>query len=227
MVEAGLEGLHPQGVSLFAQMEPVGHDIEWDGAVGVEEGLVDVEVENGFSIRQRGEEGVDLLVELQELVAGAIGAGEDGKENDFGVWQLGAELIHDEANAVGRDLRRVLAVAGVVGADENNDGFRGDAIDLAVAQAPEDILGFVGAVAKVENGFSRESLGDDFGGTGIFEGLSDRVSKEDKVDVGAFFGDLAEFFGVAGFPVFASLRNRREGGGQWIGQGRGLPKGDG
>ena len=99
MGEAGLEGFDPQCIALGTRVESIGHDGARDVAVFVEEGFVEVEVEDGFSIGQGGEEGVDFLVDGM----GGVAAGEDGEEGDFGVRHFGAEIFEDHADAFGGD----------------------------------------------------------------------------------------------------------------------------
>ena len=121
-------------------------------------------------------------------------------------------------------MGRILAVTGVICADHEDDGFRGDAIDFPVAETPEDILGFVSVVAEVENGFSGESLGDDLGGVWAFEGLGDRITEEDEINRSALLGNLAEFCGVARLPALAFLGNGCQGRRQRVGRGGSLPE---
>ena len=64
-------------------MESIGHDVTRDATVFVEKDFVEIEVKGGFSIGQRGEEGVGLLVDLLEPVVGAVGSGKDGEQDNF------------------------------------------------------------------------------------------------------------------------------------------------
>jgi hypothetical protein len=134
------------------------------------------------------------------------------------------ESIGHDGDSICGDLGRILAVAGVICADHEDDGFRGDAIDFPVAETPEDILGFVGVVAEVENGFSEKSLGDDLGGLWAFEGLGDRIAEEYEINRSALLSNLAEFCGVARLSALAFLRNGCQGRRQRVGRGGSLPE---
>lgn len=116
-------------------------------------------------------------------------------------------------------------MACIVGADHQNDGFRREAVYFAVSESPEDILGFIGVVAEVENGFSRESFGDDLRGAGAFQSLGDRVSDKDEINRVSPFVNLTEFLPVARHPPFPPLWNRNQGGRQGVIRGLSLPKG--
>lgn len=77
------QGLNPESIAFVAGMELVGQDFVWNLAVGVEEDLVQIQVENCFPIGEGGEKGVGLLVDFLEPVAGIIGSWKDGKKDDF------------------------------------------------------------------------------------------------------------------------------------------------
>ncbi len=83
MVEAVFQDLNPESIAFVAGMELVGQDFFRNLAVGVEEDLVEIQVENGFPIAEGGEKGVGLLVDLLERQAGTIGSWKDGKKDDF------------------------------------------------------------------------------------------------------------------------------------------------
>ena len=165
-------------------------------AVRVEKDGVQVDMEDGFSVREGGEEGVDLLVDGMRRIT----SGKDRKQGDFGVRHFGAEIFEDHADTFGRDFRGIRAVAGIVCADHDDDGFRGEAVDLAVAEAPKDILGLVGVVAEVQHGHSGECFCHDLRGCGTFQTLGDRVAEEDEIDLSTFLRDLTELGFVAGTP---------------------------
>ena len=84
---------------------------------------------------------------LARIGLGLLAAGEDGEQEDLGPGQLLAERRDDGLDALG-DLVGGVG-AGVVGADHQDDDLGADAVELAVLDPPEDVLGAVAADAEV------------------------------------------------------------------------------
>ena len=129
-------------------MQEVWHDLLGEGAIGLHELAADVEEEDVLAVIQLGNDVVHFL----ELDALGIGRGffaarEDGEQQDFGLGLFFTDGFDDHGDALGDGLGAVLAR--VVGADHENDGLGLDAIEFAVGDAPQHVLGAVAANAEV------------------------------------------------------------------------------
>ena len=109
----------------------------------------------------------DHLVDFGDLRVARIGnhlaAREDGEQQHLGRRRFGADRLDDGGDAVGDLLGGVAA--GVIGADHEDGDLGLDAVEFAVLDAPEDVLGAVAADAEVgglheaDEGFIPDRLG--------------------------------------------------------------------
>ncbi len=168
-------------------MEGIGHDVFGDGAVGLEEDVADIAVENAGVVG----EVVEGLVDLEDfaaLVVELFSAGEDSEKEDFGFGKFFLEAGDVGADAV-EDLTGGMAVeAGIVGADHEDGDTGGEAVDVSVFESPEDALGPVAADADVEGFALAVELLPDFG-AGAFPALGDGIADEEEVDFAGVFAD--------------------------------------
>ena len=115
-------------------------------AACVGEPAVHVEEPDVPTFREPGEASVD--VPNDRKIRGVVAAREDGGEDDRGVRRFLKADVHDGLDAA-RDLFRALTRADVVRAREDDDDLGVHAVEFAVLQSPEDVLGGVGAPAEV------------------------------------------------------------------------------
>jgi hypothetical protein len=197
LLERFAEGVGPDLVAFGGGVEEVvAHDVFGEGAVGIEEFVVDVEVVDGFAVVEFGDEGVDgFVLDAGGILGGGV-AGEDGQEEDFGV---GGFLLHevDDGFDAGGGFGGGVA-ADVVGADHQDDDFGVDVVEFAMGEAVEDVLGFVATDAEV-GGFEGSEFIDPDDFAFVVEVIGDGVAFEVDVDI-ALFGEGEEFF-VAGHPA--------------------------
>ena len=141
----------------------------------------------------------DLRVDGAELVphrVGLLAAGEDAQEQDLGLGQPLPQLLDDRRDALGDLLGR--GRAGVVRADHQHDDLRLDAVELAVLDTPEDVLGPVAADAEVGRVPGPvEPLPDVI----IIPPLRDRIAEEEQVDRPPFLAVLRRRLGPLDEPV--------------------------
>ena len=108
-----------------------------------------------------------------------LAPGENAEQQDLGLGQPLAQLMHDGGDSLGDLVGR--AAAGVVGADHQHDDLGLDALELAVLNPPEDVLGPVAADAEVGRLARAVEPLPRF--LGAVPALGDRVAQEEQVDV--------------------------------------------
>jgi hypothetical protein len=116
--------------------------------------------------------------------------------------------LDDGGDAVG-DLLGAMA-AGVVRADHEDGDLGGDAVEFAVLDAPEDVLGLIAADAEVGGLQGTEGFVPDFLAAAAAPAVGDGIAEEEDVNI-AFLGDLDKAF-VAFDPALVA----RAGGGGGI-----------
>ena len=183
-------------------MQEVRHDGLGQRAVGLEELGADIEEEDLLVVRVALDDGVGGFVLLAELVVLVGAAREDAEDQDLGVGALLLELREDRLDAFGGlfgaalvdsvidFLLRTALVAGVVRADHEHDGLRLQAVEVAVVEAPEDVLGAVAADAEVGGLEGRPGLVP-HGLAFAFPSMGDGVAQEDELGF-AFLRDDVE-----------------------------------
>lgn len=179
--EGRLEGLGPEAVTAFVGVEKIGHDVRGKGAVGLEEAVVKIQEVDGPAVGEGGEGAVDLGIAEAGGIVGGSSTGEDGEEEDGGSGEAGAEFLEDGADASHGFGGRVHAMAGIVGADKEDGKAGSEAIDLAAAEAPEDLLGAVAGKAEIEGAAgSVEFLPDRE--AGFVPGVGNGIAEPEEVD---------------------------------------------
>jgi len=116
-------------------------------------------------------------------------AREDRKEEHLGVRRALVDRGDDGLDAGGDLLGGVVGGTGVIGADHEHDGLGLNAFELAVLDAPEDVLGAVAADAEVGGLVLAELLVED-GGLATPAG-GDGITEEDDLGF-ALLGDFDE-----------------------------------
>ena len=167
-------------------MHLVGHDDFGNRAVLVEEATRDIEVADVVAVIKSSEVGIyraDFLHVAFPVIGIAIGvytwAAREGAEREhFG----GGDFLVDEADDfldTGADFSSRIAAA-VVGADKEDDDFGGDAIELALRDTPDDVLGLVAANAEVGGLIGAVIVFPDM--RGISPGCCDGVAEKEQAD---------------------------------------------
>ena len=196
-LQRGLHGIGPELVAFFVRVEEIGHDLGGHFAVRRKEDFVDIEKLNVFAIIVFGDEFVDPGIGF-ELLGGVVGfvARENSQEQDLCLGTFRAGFIDNEFDGIGDGLG-LVAVA-VVGPDHQDHDFGLDAVEFAVFDSPQDVLGAVATDPEV-------------GGMTRFIGfvpnvfsfcaptVSDGIAHEQEVD-SAVLGLFDEPF-MAGHPV--------------------------
>src|SRR5206468_1158135 len=95
---------------------------------------------------------------------GPVGPREDAQQEHLGGGQLLADGL-DDPGVRPRDGGGRVGLD-VVGAEQEHDDLGGDAVELAVGDAPEDVLGAVAADAEVGGGECGGRGGGGWGGGG-------------------------------------------------------------
>ena len=124
-------------------------------AVVREKGWVDIEEAYVVTVIELSEIGIDGVDDLHALFKGAEwrivfepgAARENGQEKDLGRGDLFVDASDDLALA-GGDLFGAVVV-GVVGANQKDDDFGGEAFEFSLVDAPDDVLGLVATASKV------------------------------------------------------------------------------
>lgn len=174
------DAIRPDLIPGGAEVQEVGHDLFAEGAVCGQELRADVEVGHHFAVGELGDHRVRGVV-LDALCVGVVrAAGEDPQEQDLRLGEPGPQLFDDGGDAVGDLFGRVRA--GVVGADHDDGELGLNAVDVAVVEPPEDVLGAVAADAEVDGVTRGVGLGPNLF-SGPFPALGDGVADEDQVDV--------------------------------------------
>lgn len=151
LLELGFHGFGPDLVALFFRVESVGHDFLGEDALVVEEFVVEFEIVDGFAVIEAGDMLVDHFIEKARLVGWIDGAGEDAEEEDFGLGAAFFDKRDDLFDALGRFVRGLAVVAGVVGAD-HDDGELGILLvfEVPVLETPDDVFGPISGESKIE-----------------------------------------------------------------------------
>ena len=149
--------------------------------------MAEVEESNPLAVVQL----VQGLVDLEGL--GALGAeilaeGEYAEQQDFSLGQLLAELLDNRSHAFQSLPGRVLIAGDVVDADEDDGNFGFKAVEVAVVEAPEDVLGVIAADAQVEGVAGGVILRPNLFAI-AFPALDDGVADEDDLGLSLAFLD--------------------------------------
>jgi hypothetical protein len=215
-----LDRLGPALVTLGGEVQVVGHDVLGQLAVVVEEGRGDVLVEDLLVIGVALDDLVDRDVQLAVRVVGGLAAGEDAEQEDLGLGAFLLDAVDDRLDARGGVLGLVLAMAGVVGADHDDDQVGRQSVEVAVIETPQHVLGAIAADAEV-GGVARGVKLLPHLAPGAFPRLGDRITDEDELGL-ALLGDFVEAV-VALLRAIVELgRGRLDLGLAWLGHGGGV-----
>lgn len=188
-------------------MQEVGHDALGQGAVGCEKLGADIEEEDLLVVSETLHDGVGGFVLLAELVFLVRAAREDGENQDLGVGALLLELGDDGLDAFGGLLGGTLIdgagefllgatlVSGVVGTDHQDDGLGLESVEVAMLEAPEDVLGAVTADAEVGGLEPSPGLFPD-GLALTVPTVGDRVTEEDELGFALLRDDVEGFMAL-------------------------------
>jgi hypothetical protein len=142
----GLGFSKPNAVAVDVQVDFVATEQGlFERSIGILEVVREVEVDDLFAIGEGGELGVHFANGVHD----GAGSRKDGTQNDLGVRQALFEFGEDGFDAKDGVLGR-LAAAHIVGANHEHRNLRLYALDLAILQAPQDILGAVAALAEIQ-----------------------------------------------------------------------------
>src|SRR6185437_7248006 len=176
--------LRPELISMFIRMQKIRHDAGRHFAIRAEENMIDIQECDHPVVAELGDAFVYLAnrVDLLRRIGRAV-ARENGEQQDFGFRTF---LAHDRDDLLHafRDLVRRIGAA-VVGADHQHDDFRINAVEFAVFNAPENVLGAIPADAEI-GGVTRtvKLLPDVFSTTA--PKIRDGIAHEEKIDVAGF-----------------------------------------
>lgn len=207
-----MQGIRPRLITGQREMDIVGEHARERRALGVGELRGEVEKADRLAVGERGEGGVDAGASGND---GRVIRWQDAHEDDLrrrGLEPAGVEeTLHAELE-VG-DLRVVERAGDVVGAGEDHDDARVDAIEFAVLRAPEDVLEAVGApreVTGVPAGERGVPVREESGVVGRTPAAGDRVADEIQID--AALAGLREQLLVREGGVRIGAWRRRAGG---------------
>jgi len=198
-----LDRLGPDLVALGVGVQAVGHDPLGKRAVGSEKLVAEVEELHVLAVIELGQFFVDQLDAVHGFFRLLLALGrpvrpprKNSQQQDFGLRVGGFEFLDD--GGVARDDLVVGVAAEVVGADHHDEDLGLHAVELAIFQAPQDVLGAVAADAEVFGVPARELFLPDLLAAAM-PAVSDRIPDEIKIDA-TFFRQLDVFF-VPGFEV--------------------------
>lgn len=182
-------------------MEEIGHHFFGQSAVFGEEFVRNIEKINTFVIGKSGDFLINLGVDFAHFIVRFFAAGEDAEEDDFGFRSFFFDLSEDFFDALGRLFGVLFRMAGIVGADHDDDEFGIFLVfKLVVVEPPDDVLGAVARKAEVE-GVAGRVVFFPSGFTAVFKGMGDGIADENEVVLvlGGKFG-----FGLVAFgpPTF-------------------------
>lgn len=117
----GQHGVCPDGITLFRKVQVVPADAGQELACGVQKALVDIGV-GGAGQFALGQDGIDFVIVLAQLVLRPRAAGENASQEHMGVREPDQQVLHGAQNAHGRFFRSFpsLEMAGVIGADHDD-----------------------------------------------------------------------------------------------------------
>ena len=186
--EDGLQSRRPGVIALLFQMQPIARDPGQQVALVIRQLVVDVDKADRRPVGKRREPHVDRPDGRGER--GVLGAGEEGGHHDRRSGRFLAERGDDRLDSVDdiRDGRLIgrAAPGQVVRACLQDDDLRGDAVELAVPQAPEDVVRRVAPPAEVRRIPAVEvprPVGQESGVVGRPPSSRDRVALEIDVDL--------------------------------------------
>jgi putative membrane-bound dehydrogenase-like protein len=180
-------------------MQVVWHDFARDAAILVNEPVAEINPKDILPVR----EFMDDLIYLQNLsalVVDVLAAREDRTEENFRLRQPGAKLLDDHAHTLGNLFGGVVFAVGIVRADHEDGGFWTEAVDIAVVETPEDVLGAIAADAEIDGVIFGVILFPHFLAR-AFPALRDRVADKDDLRVFASFGGAFVQEIVANLPI--------------------------
>ena len=147
LVELRQNASGPNFIAFRAQVQQVGHDLLLEHSIGREELRADIEVEDVLAVVERLDDVVRAGVRLAKRVVIVGTAGENGEQQNLRFRQLITQLGDDGLDAVGDLFRRIRAR--IVGADHDDGNLGRDALDIAVVEPPEHMLGAVAAESEI------------------------------------------------------------------------------
>ena len=155
-----------------------------------------------FAVRQLRQQGIDCL---DSLISGARLSGKYREDNDWSIRQAFPHFAHDGSNPCKNVLRFVgrvglFVLVHIVGANHQGDKLRGNPIESAIVNPPENVLGSIAGETQVQEIAPIED-------SGIFApGMSDGVTNHHKIDLFVFC--LLELLPVEfGHEFFKRRRN--------------------
>ncbi len=193
---------------MLIRVKKVRHDFLRNLDIRAEENMVDVQKRNHLSVVEFGDAIVDFMdgIHLRRSIAGPI-AWKDSQQEDFGFGTFGAHFSNDLLHAFGNLIRRI--VFAVVGADHEDDDLGVDAVNFAVLDAPDDMLGAISADTEIGSvAIGVEFIPNAF--AAIAPEIGDGIAHEQEINSSGF-GLLHEIL-VTRHPVCRIAARRRCGG---------------
>jgi hypothetical protein len=151
--ECVFHGVGPDLIALLVRMQQVRHDVPGKCAVRSEEFGTDIHELHRLPVIKKRELDIDFFDLLADRVV-CCSARENAEQQDFAFRQPGAQFVDDGRHAFD-DFRRGIArfavvfIARIVRTDEQHNDFWFDALEFAVFDAPERVLGAVVADAEL------------------------------------------------------------------------------
>ena len=181
-LELGTDRLDPDPVALVIGVKKVGHDLPREIALGVQEPGAEIHEEDILAVSQGREEFVHLVNPFADGVLGRCSTGKDREQKDLGVRMLRPNGLHDLFDAGSNPFRLLVAVTTeIVGADHDHDDLRMDAVEFAVLQTPENLLGRLSGNAQIQRLPWREAR--IAVGSMSRPPVGDRVADQDEIEV--------------------------------------------
>lgn len=158
--DIGQHGVCPDGVAFFRKVQVVPADAGEQFAGGVQKAPVDVGV-SGAGQLALGQNGVDAVVVLAQLVLGACAARENAQQEDVGVREPDQQVFNGTQNSHGRFFRGFpsFEITGIVGADHDDAEF-GVRLgrDAGIRDAVNQVGGLVSGNAEIAGMIGGERL---------------------------------------------------------------------
>lgn len=140
------DGFSPEAVSFLAGMLKVGHEGLDDGFIRPHEDLVDVEIEDVLIVGEFCGHVIGLG-ETDAFIPRFLATEKDAQEKDLHIREFLAQFVNDGGDATANFLARI--VSAIVLANHDDGEFRGDAVEVAMLDPPEDVFSAVAADAEV------------------------------------------------------------------------------
>lgn len=158
--DIGQHGVRPDGVAFFRKVQVVPADAGEQFAGGVQKAPVDVGV-SGAGQLALGQNGVDAVVVLAQLVLGTCAARENAQQEDVGVREPDQQVFNGTQNSHGRFFRGFpsFEMTCIVGADHDDAEF-GVRLgrDAGIRDAVNQVGGLVPGNAEIAGMIGGERL---------------------------------------------------------------------